>query len=263
MSLRPYWAGFRLALSQELVHRANFLIGKVRDFIFFAALLWLFHQLPHGVGRWGQEGLLTYTLLSAFLSTQIAAHAMNSIGAEITDGDLTNFLLRPMNYLGYWTARVMAIRFLAAMGGLLSVGVLLMVFPDVQLTLPHDGRSWLAAGVLLFGSLVLLQLIDFIAGLLAFWTDRAYGPRFMVLVMVQFLSGAYLPIDAFPPIVQKMLHATPFPSLIFAPIATLIEGPGPEMWGLLRVQWIWIVALGGALALIWKKGLRGYEAYGR
>lgn len=263
MFLRPYFAGFRLALSQELVHRVNFLIGKVRDFIFFAALILLFSKLPHGIGRWGQEGLLTYAILSAFLSTQITAQAMNAIASEITDGDLTNFLLRPMNYLGYWTARVMAIRVLAAVGGIVSVAILLVLFPNIHLALPHDVRSWLAAGTLFLGSLILMQLIDFIAGLLSFWTDRAYGPRFLALIMVQFLSGAYLPIDTLPSWTQTVLRATPFPSLIFAPIATLIDGPGAGTVDLVRTQVVWIAILGMVLAVVWKRGIRTYEAYGR
>lgn len=263
MSLRPYLAGFRLAISHELVHRTNFLIGRLREFIFFGALLLLFQNLPQGVGDWGQEGLFTYTLLSAFVSTQLSAQGMNQIASEIADGDLTNFLLRPMSYLGYWTARLAAVRFLSAVGGGLAVGILLLIFRDITLTLSGSVSTWIAAFGLFLGSVILMQIIDFLAGLLSFWTDRAYGPRFLTLILIQFLSGAYLPIDTLPSWAQTLLHATPFPSLVYAPVTTLVEGVSAQTVEAFRTQWIWIGVLGCCLALVWKRGLRKYAAYGR
>lgn len=263
MSLRPYLAGFRLAISHELVHRTNFLIGRLREFIFFAALLLLFKNLPEGVGLWSQAGLFTYTLLSAFVSTQLAAQGMNQIASEIADGDLTNFLLRPMSYLGYWTARLMAVRLLSALSGGLAVGILLFIFRDITLTLPSSALTWIAALGLFLGSVILMQLIDFLAGLLSFWTDRAYGPRFLTLILIQFLSGAYLPIDTLPAWTQRLLQATPFPSLVYAPVTTFVAGVGPQTLEAFRTQWIWIGVLGGCLGLVWKRGLKTYAAYGR
>ncbi len=263
MSFRPYLAGFRLALSQELVHRSNFLIGRLRDFILFAALIFLFQHVPQGVQNWDQHELLTYTLISAFISTQLSAQAMHTIANEITDGDLTNFLLRPFNYLGYWTARLTAVRLLAFIGGLASVALLLVLFPGIRLALPQDLETWIIGGALLLGSIILMQLIDFMAGLLSFWTNRAYGPRFLIWILVQFMSGAFLPIDAFPEWAQSLLSFTPFPSLIFAPIKTFIRGVDPNTLSILSTQLFWITFLGALLFILWKKGIKKYAAYGR
>jgi ABC-2 type transport system permease protein len=266
MSLRPYLAGFRLALSQELIHRSNFLVGKMREFIFFGALLLLFQQLPHGVGHWSQPQLLTYILLAAFLSAQLGTLGMNTIASEIADGDLVNFLLRPINYLGYCLARISAARLLSLIGGILSVGILVLIFPSLHVSLlssTHSLLTTLYAILLTVGSLILVQLIDFIAGLLAFWTDRAYGPRFLTFILIQFCSGAYLPIDTLPTPVQTLLHATPFPSLIFAPVSTFIEGVTAQTFSALQIQWMWIVALSLCLTVLWKRGLKSYAAYGK
>ncbi len=263
MSLRPYLTGFRLTLSQELVHRSNFLIGRLRDLIFFSALILLFKQVPNGVGPWSQDGLLTYTLVSAFISTQIVTQGMHTIASEITDGDLTNFLLRPINYLGYCLARVLATRTLAILGSFFSVTFLTLLLPSLNLTLSHSPSTWLMAGILFLGSLILMQLIDFIGGLLSFWTDRSFGPRFLILILVQFFSGVYLPINTLPPLAQKILSATPFPSLAFVPTSTLINGITPATFVALRTQFLWIVVLSLCVAMLWHRGLKSYAAYGR
>jgi ABC-2 type transport system permease protein len=271
MSLRPYLAGFRLALSQELIHRGNFFVGKAREFLFFGALLLVFQKLPHGLGHWSQAQLFTYTIISALVSSQIVTQGTNTIANEIADGDLTNFLLRPMSYLGYCLSRILAARALSVFGGLISITILLLIFPNIHLTIAAsspfsvlDARhSILFASLLFLGSLALMQLIDFIAGLLSFWTDRAYGPRFLTLILVQFCSGAYLPIDTLPPTVQKVLHATPFPSLIYAPVATLIDGVSIQTTQALKTQLVWMCILGIILAIIWRQGVRSYAAYGK
>ncbi len=263
MSLRPYLTGFRLALSQELIHRSNFAVGHLRNLIFFGALILLFKQLPQGVGPWQQNQLLTYTLISAFISSQIVTQGMHTIASEITDGDLTNFLLRPINYLGYCIARILASRTLAMAGSLISIAILTLLLPSLRITLPSSPATWLMTGLLFLGSLILMQLIDFIGGLLSFWTDRSFGPRFLIHILIQFFSGVYLPINTFPSLAQKILSATPFPSLAFVPTSTLINGITAETFFALRTQFIWIILLSIAVSLLWYRGVKSYAAYGR
>ncbi len=263
MSLRPYLTGFRLALSQELIHRTNFFIGRIRDLIFYAALIFVFQNMPQGVGPWSQHTLLTYTLVSAFISAQLTAQTMHTISSEISEGDLTNFLLRPINYLGYCWARVSASRVLSALGGLGAVGILLLAFPNIQPSLPHIPLTWLVTGLLFLGSLTIMQLIDFIAGLLSFWTDRAYGPRFLTIILLQFCSGAFIPLNTLPSSIQHVLQLTPFPSLVFAPARTWIEGVTPSTVLALQTQLLWILILSGIVFMMWRRGLKSYAAYGR
>lgn len=263
MSLRPYFTGFRLALSQELIHRTNFFIGKIRDLIFYAALIFVFQNLPQGVGPWPQQSLLTYTLISTFISAQLTAQTMHTISNEISEGDLTNFLLRPINYLGYCWARVSASRVLSAIGGLGAMVILLLAFPNISLATPSSATTWLMTILLFIGSLVIMQLIDFIAGLLSFWTDRAYGPRFLTLILLQFCSGAFIPLNTLPSSIQRVLQLTPFPSLVFAPARTWIEGITPYTIQALQTQVLWICILSGIVFMMWQRGLKSYAAYGR
>ncbi len=259
-----YWMGFRLALSNELIYRANFLFGRARELIVFGALLFLFRTLPHGIGAYNQPRLLTYTLAAAFVSSLIFVYGMNGISMEIADGDLTNYLLRPIHYFGFWAARLMANRLLLLISGTLAVLILFFLFRATPFFWQTNFWMITESFALLVGSLCILQLLDFIGGALSFWTDRAYGPRFLITVLVQFLSGAYVAIDLLPSWIQTVLNATPFPSLIYAPVkAYLGDLSAAGFWHALLTQCFWIVLLTLFLQLLWQRGVKSYEAYGR
>lgn len=256
--------GFKLALSNEFIYRTNFLIGRLGEFVAYAALLYLFHALPQGAGGYDSTRLLTYVLGAALMSSVLFVYGMHSIADEITDGDLMNYLLRPIRYLSFWIARVAATRVLSLLTGIMGVGVLLLLIPRVNLFWQSNFLTIIFSVALVLGSLCIVQLLDLIAGLFAFWADRSHGPRWMVTVLILFLSGAYFPLDLFPAWVQTVLSYTPFPLLLFAPLKVYLgQIPQEDIPQLFILQGIWIVLFLITLLTVWKKGVKGYAAYGR
>lgn len=258
--MRKYLIGFQLALSNELIYRVNFLFGRVRESVVQIALVFLYLAIPSGVNGYNQDNLLTYLVIGALISSMIFCYGMNTIANQIAEGDLANFLLRPISFLGFWSACMAATRSLLILSGFIQVGLLLILFPQISLpspsvhTLPYFIVSMVSA-------VILVQIIDFIGGISSFWTGRTYGPRWLITVLVQFMSGALLPIDAMPKVVQKILNITPFPSLIATPIKIYLGAT--DFAQAILVQWIWIVVLGIVLAILWRRGVKTYQAYGR
>lgn len=263
-SLRAYQAGFSLALSELGTYRINFFFGRLREFILFGALLFLFQAIPHGVGDYSPEELMTYILGSTLISSLIFVHGMHRISFEIADGDLTNYLVRPVRYLPFWFARLLAPRSVLLLSHLLMILLFFVLFPNTHFIFQKDPKIILSVLALTFGAISIVQMLDFIAGLLAFWTNRAHGPRWLMIILIQFLSGAYLPLDLLPHWLQKILFATPFPSLIHTPLQVYLSDFSSEQFlHAIFAQLVWIGILGGILYTLWKKGVQTYEAYGR
>lgn len=263
-ALGTYRRGFSLALSRELVYRVNFLLGRVREFILFAGFLFLFRAIPEGFNGYSSEEAIRYILISACLSAPLFTYGMHSIANEIVDGDLANYLLRPMNYFAYWTSRLLATRTLLIFGGIFQVALLILLFGQDLSLIQTKALPLIQCGILFLGSLALVQLIDFTGGLLSFWTNRGHGPRWLMTVLIQFLSGAYIPIDLLPHPIKQALLLTPFPSLLYGPIkAYLGKLSHPEFTSLLFTQLIWIILFTLLVSHLWKKGVRNYGAYGR
>lgn len=264
MSLRPYIAGFRLAMARELTYRANFLFGRLRELIIFSALLFLFQAIPNTIGGYDHDHIATYFILGTFLSSLVLVFGMHNMAGEIADGDLTNYLLRPINYFGFWFARLAATRCLTVVVGIFQIIILLVLFPSIHLVRPTSTHIVLATLVMFFGGLITVHILDFIGATFSFWTHRGHGTRWLIMVLIQFLCGAYLPLDLFPKIIQDILLATPFPSIVYLPIKTYLgDLTSPMIVHAIIFQWVWNLILGTLCLLLWKRGVKTYEAYGR
>ncbi len=262
--LGPYRKSFQLALSTQLAYRVNFIVGRLREFLVYAAMLFLYSALPHGAGSYSQAELLTYTVVSSVLGAVAFIYSMESIANEIADGDLTNYLLRPLNYFGAWVSRNLAMRCLVLVGGFVQLGVLYWLFSGEHFVFQTQLVPILETAVLFVGSIVLVQAFDFLGGLFSFWTNRGHGMRWLIMIFVQFLSGSYLPLDALPGPIHTILSYTPFPSILFAPLEAYLGRLSPSAWlQTFLVQWLWIGVIILIVRSVWQRGLKTYGAYGR
>ena len=253
-----------MALSNELIYRANFMFGRIREIIVFGAILYLFSSLPTGAGNYDQPHLLTYALAAAFISGLTFVQGMESIANEIADGDLVNYLLRPINYLWFWVFRLSASKFMLAVAGIIQVSILFIVFRDRSFFIQHRISNLALAIVMILGALAIIQSLDLIAGSLSFWTHRGHGARWMIAIFTSFLSGSYYPIDLFPHWIQQILLFTPFPSLVYYPVKVYLgDISGMFIVRTLAIQWGWVLVLWFILMILWRAGIKSYEAYGR
>lgn len=263
MSMGVYSTAFRLAMARELMYRANFVFGRLRALVIFCALIFVFRVFGQHTTLYTQQELSTYVILAGAMYMVFFVYTMDSIANEIVDGDLINYLLRPIHYFFYWFCRIGAMRalnILAAVAGLAFI----IIATSSSFLFQSDAYALIQFAVLLVGALAIITLIDFLAGCLSFWTYRSFGPRFLAMIGIQFMSGAYSPLDLFPHWIQAIYFTTPFPSIVFVPISAYLgRMQVSEFLGALGMQLAWICILGMLLILLWKRGIRTYEAIGR
>jgi ABC-2 type transport system permease protein len=119
--------------------------------------------------------------------------------------------------------------------------------------------SLVLAIILFFGLL-------FLSNLITFWMpEQGWSAQFLVIVVItDFLSGGFFPLDIFPLTVQRILYALPFPYLLFFPLQVYLgKISGAMMWGGLLIAMAWVLVLMVALNFVWNRGIRKYEAVGR
>jgi ABC-2 type transport system permease protein len=262
--LHAWRRGFHLALSRELLYRLNFFLGRVREFVVFGTLLFVFQALPQGSGAYTQPELLSYVLLSTLLSGPLFVYSMHQMANEITEGEFTNYLLRPLSYFGYWSARTLASRALLGGAGIIALAILLLCFRHHTFFWQSNPWGWIQCGILFLGSVVLVQLLDFIAASFSFWMPRAHGPRWMITILIQLLSGSLIPLDLCPVTIKNTLVNLPFAYILYGPIKAWIHPFAlPDFLSFLLKQWLWITITYITLLIVWKRGVKLYEAYGR
>ena len=265
MWLRKYLTVFKLSWQNVLQYRFNFLMGRVRNIILLLTLYFLWTTVfkrHSGFFGFTRGEIVTYVLVGNFFYSLVFAHSDNDIANAIASGGLSSFLVRPINYLFYWFVRRVASRLMYLLVTLLETGVFVFfVKPGLQLQVQPP--LVLLTLISLALAILLFTFLDFSAGTLAFWTLRAYGPRFALRMLMDFTSGRMFPLSILPQTPFTVLNVLPFSFLIFFPL-NLFQGRLDSLGIIcgfgLQLTWIGLSLL--LMRELWQRGLRRYEAVG-
>lgn len=264
--LRKYLVVFSMTWQEYFVWRVNFVLWRFRQILQLLLLFFFWSVATAGHDQilgYSQAAILTYILGTQLMRSIVLSSRSIDVAAEIHDGKLTNYLLKPVSYFGFWFVRDISDKFLNILFALLEVGVLVILLRPSLLIQQERGIVLLAALVSIL-AMVLYFLFSFLLSLLAFWVRDVWASRFLILVILEFFSGGFFPIDILPRGLFLLISATPFPYLIFFPIKIYLgQLAASQILAGLTIMGFWIVVLALGLGFVWNKGLRIYAAEGR
>lgn len=266
--MQKYLTIFQLSFQNEFVYRLNFVLWRLRNVlrILMIFFLWnsIFSQNKIAFG-YTREQMMAYVFLVLVVNTfVIAAPSNDNIGGEIGNGDLSNYLLKPVNYLFYWLTRDWASKLLNILFAVAEIGILFLFFrPELNFT---SSPLILLLGVL---ACILASLIYFmitkLAVMVSFWMpENTWGLMFLFLVFFEILSGTLFPLNVLPSTGFNLLKFTPFPYMVYFPIQILIgKFSVGESFQILLFSLLWLVVGYFFVKKMFKSGLKIYSASGR
>jgi ABC-2 type transport system permease protein len=258
-----------IGVQNILVYRVNFLFRAAFRLVPLLATLYLWRAIyasnpgSSQVAGYTLAGMVSYYLLVTIVDALTAVAEDDwQIAADIRDGNISQFLLKPIDYLTYRLCLFGAGRLVYS---LMALGpVLLFVLVQRRyLVGPAD-----AATVPIFLTSVILTallqfFISYTMALLAFWVLEV-STFIFILFAFEYVAGGHLfPLDILPPAVARVLSFTPFPYQLYFPVGIYLgRVTGPELWQGLCIQVAW-VGLTYVLARgVWRLGVRHYSAVG-
>jgi len=267
--MRKYWHVLKVGIQNNLTYRFNFLARTVFGFLPLIAVLYIWRTIYSGNGPQSMIGSYTLAqMISYYLLTTIvdALTAVNEddwqIAADIKDGNISQFVLKPIDYLVYrlflfFSGRV---TYLAVAAIPLALFVLCL---RQYFVLPAD---WTMLGLFLLSTVLtaLLQFfISYTMAMLAFWVLEVSTFIFIVFAFEYIASGHMFPLDILPKGLTQILKFTPFPYQMYFPVSLYLGKLGARelCWGLL-IQVSWVAAAFSLARLMWQRGLRKYSAVG-
>ncbi|MEK7182678.1 MAG: ABC-2 family transporter protein [Patescibacteria group bacterium] len=265
-SLRKYYQVFVVSISEMFVWKLNFVLWRVRVVLQLLLLYFLWSTVflqQEVVFGYERAQILTYIISVAFLRSFVLSSRSVDVAGEIRDGELTNFLLRPLSYIGWWWARDAADKVLNIAFALVELSLLWFLFrpplilqPNIVLVLAALAASLIA--------LILYFYFSFLLSMAAFWVAEAWGIRFLATMTLEFLAGGFFPLDILSAPVFRALQLTPFPYMLFFPAKIYLGqlGVGEVLTGF-GVLISWTVFFVWAVQAVWMRGLRTYGAEGR
>lgn len=178
---------------------------------------------------------------------------------EVVQGQLSNYLLQPIDPVWRHVAEHTAERFARLPFVLMLLALFLLLYPQAA-WVPQPGRLLLfaIAVVLVFA---LRFLIQYTFAMFSFWTERATAIEQFWFLIYLFLSGMIAPLDVFPEGLRAVVNWLPFPYLVYFPAALLTGLPVNVGQGFLAIA-LWGLFFWVLNRWLWRRGLKRYSGMG-
>ncbi len=268
--MRKYWHVINVGIQNTLVYRMNFVFRSTFSLIPLFATISLWRAVYAGkadgsveIAGYSLAQMISYYLVLTIVESLTAVTEDDwQIAADIKDGNISQFLLKPIDYLTYRLCLYFSGRLVFTVCALLPV-TLFIASHRAYFHLPADVATWFAFGL----STVLTGLLQFFMSytmaLLAFWVLEV-STFIFILFAFEYIAGGHLfPIDILPPAAQQLLMLTPFPYQLFFPVNVYLGRiTGDALVHGLVIQLLWVIATYGLARLVWARGIRKYSAVG-
>ena len=267
MEPSKYVSVFKLGLQNTFVYRWNYFLRALFALIPLAGTIFLWRAIfdERGGGMQGYDygSMIYYYLLTILVSNLVTPTEDEwQIAADIREGQINSFLTKPLSYLGYRFSIFLSGRLVYTLVTIVPIALIFLYFRD-YITFPKDPLAYPAAFISLLMAAMIQFFITYSIAMMAFWILEISTIVFIVYSFEYFLGGQMFPVDIMPPAVQAVMKWLPFYYELFCPIAIFLERlQGAEMLQALGIQTGWLVTTWGAAHLMWKRGLRHYQAVG-
>ncbi len=206
--------------------------------------------------------MVTYVLIGNLCSLAVRNFLPAYVSRDIVEGRLSMFLVRPIPYIKYIFFNELGRSFLVTLMSLLTQVMVILFFLD-KFIFNGNIVYILLIIAMIFLAFVIELLIGFLIGAIAFWTDETEALQLTIDRIKRFFSGGYFPLSLLPVTLATAGIYLPFAYSFYFPAQLYLKKISVHD-GLigLGVQVIWIIILAGILHMVWKKGLKKYEASG-
>lgn len=261
-SIRAIPTLFRIGFAEAVAYRAEMFIWVLATTMpLVMYMLWSAVAREAPVGGFGQDEFLAY-FLAAFIVRQLtgswAAWQMNF---EVRQGTLSMKLLRPIHpIITYATENLSYLPMRLVITAPAVAAILIALGPKY---FPQTIIGWALWFIGTVGGWAVIFLINVCIGSLALFMKSSLKLMDAYLAMAFVFSGYLIPIELFPDVMRRVINWLPFRYTIGLPIELLVSRHSlTEAAWLVLSQWSWVAFLLLTATLLWKRGLRRFEAYG-
>ncbi|MET0387620.1 MAG: ABC-2 family transporter protein [Polyangiales bacterium] len=261
-ALRAFPGLLKVGFASALAYRVEFVIwilAYTMPLIMLA--LWTAVAAEAPVGRFGERAFTAYFLAALIVRLVTGAWVVWDMNFEVRQGTLQRRLLWPVHALLTYLAENLAalpMRIIVVVpiiiGVSLWMGVSIWVKDPVQLLIMPFS---------LLGAFLITFLTMAMIGTLSLYWESSIAAFDVWLGLYTVLSGYVFPLELLPETVRGTVALLPFRFMLAFPVENAI-GLIDRSRALreLALQWGYVVFFALGAALLWRKGLARFAAYG-
>lgn len=267
-TLRAYPALLRLGFAEAIAYRAEFLVWMLTTTLPLVMLaLWsaVAADTPPGsddaFSRFGQDGFVAYYLGALIIRQLTGSWVVWEMNQEIRTGTLSMRLLRPIHPFAAYSAEHLAAVPLRAALAVPVATIMLVATHGSQVV--RDPVQIALLPLVIAGAWLITFLAMTIIGSLSLFMEQTAALFEIWLGLFAVMSGYLVPLAFMPDWLVGAARVLPFRYMLGYPVELLIGHlTRAEALELLAVQWAFVAGLLVLAIVVWRAGLRRYEAYG-
>jgi len=268
MNVNKYLHVINIGLQNTLVYRVNFLFRAAFGLIPLMATIYLWRAVYAGkdnpsVAGYTLAGMISYYLLVTVVDALTGVTEDDwQIAADIKDGNINQFLLKPMDYMGYRLCLFLSGRLIYMAVAVFPVGLFILVQREYFVS-PANLEALILFLASMFMTALLQFFMSYTMAMLAFWVLEV-STFIFILFALEYVAGGHLfPIDILPPALASFLKFTPFPYQLFFPVSVYLgRVQGAELWQGFAIQAFWTLFFFFLARWVFSRGIRKYTAVG-
>lgn len=268
MNAQAHLKVFNIGIQNTLVYRWNFFIRLLMSFLPLLGLVYFWRAIYTARGDALINGysygdmIFYFMLVNLVQALTMPLDDEWQIATDIRDGQLNQFLLKPIDYFTYRVLLFMSNRLVYTVIAILPTLALFIYFRE-YVSFPEHVLTWVLTIAALLLTAILQFLITYAIAMFAFWILEVSTLVFIYFAFEYIFAGHLFPLDIMPPWMYALVKWTPFPYQLFFPIsifkervetAQMIEGFG--------IQILWILLMAVLVRFLWTRGLKKYTAVG-
>ncbi len=267
--MQKYFHAFNIGIQNNLTYRFNFLARALFGLIPLTAVIMLWRKIYAGkaddavISTYSLAQMISYYLLVTIVDALTAVNEDDwQIAADIKDGNISQFLLKPVDYLWFRLCLFLSGR-LTYMAVAFIPLTLFILYLREYFVLP---ANFVTLGCFLI-SVALTSLLQFFLSytmaMLAFWVLEVSTFIFILYAFEYIASGHLFPLDILPPALERALYFTPFPYQLYFPVGIYMgRTTGAELARGFGMQIFWVLFAYAAARFAWQRGIKKYAAVG-
>lgn len=248
------------------VYRSHVLVSLFVGPTFFIAQMFIWQAVfstRETIGGLTLEQMITYYGVAAIINYIVFDFADWNLQMLIRTGKFLTFMLRPVSHRYFALCQKIGHRLLGLSLELIPVYCIIVFILGVRLV----PASWLWALLSALLSFLMVFLINYCIGIVAFWFTNTSGMRMMFQLIGNICAGAFIPLTFFPDWLQKVMLFLPFQYTLYVPTRVFIGSyelggvvlsvPTLVALQLLAVAGMWVVS-----EVMWRLGIKRFTGVG-
>ncbi|MBU6411729.1 MAG: ABC-2 family transporter protein, partial [Verrucomicrobia bacterium] len=225
--MQKYWHVLGVGIQNNLTYRVNYLTRTLFSFIPLFAMLSLWRTVYAGKGGgapggYTQSEMIFYYLMIAVVDVLTAVNDDDwQIAADIREGNISQFLLKPIDYLWYRLFLFFSGR--VAFTAMAAVPLAAFIFCFRKNVVPPPDAATFGIFLVSLALTALLQFfISYAMAMLAFWLLEISTFIFILFAFEYIASGHLFPLSllhSISPALEQALFFTPFPYQLYFPVS--------------------------------------------